>query len=137
MKLYRYLSEQELFHILANENDDIGGFFYGINRPRRINSHEYKKNVKYLHFYFDKKEIERIVKLKYHSDSVCYICEFEIPFYVIFPYIGYGRYDSCGYNNPYDTVYEVAFPSKKMKRKYLISYEKDKNTEDFEYELNI
>ena len=57
-------------------------------------------------------------------DSTCKL----IPFYVIFSHIGIGRYDCQGYNIPYETVYEVALPAKKMKSKYLKGFEKDKNS---------
>ncbi len=128
MKLYRYLSEEELEHIKANEIDKIGSVYNDKKSYKRINTHNYKKDVKYLHFYFDKREISRIEKLGFQGSKICYICEFEIPFYVIFSHIGTGRYDCQGYAVPYETVYEVALPAKKMKSKYLKSFEKDKNS---------
>lgn len=128
MKLYRYLTEQELKHIIANETDMIGSVYSDKENYKRVNSHNYKKDVKYLHFYFAKKEISRINRLGFKGSSVCYVCEFEIPFYVIFPYIGIGKYDGYSYDNPLDKVYEVALPAKKMKQKYLVNYEIDKNS---------
>jgi len=129
MKLYRYLSEDELKKLLANDLDNIGSFYDDKEQYERVNTHNYKKGVKYLHFYFDKKEISRIEYLNFKRNSVYYYCEFNIPFYVIFRYIGIGRYDGRGYQNPLDSVYEVAMPANKMKRKYLINYEKNKNSE--------
>ena len=124
MKLYRYLSEKELQHIMTNEIDKIGSF-YDSNEYKDINTHKYKKGVKYLHFYFDKKEISKVRSLALQGRSVCYICEFEIPFYKIFNHIGIGKYYGNGYNGTNDKVYEVALPAHKMKREYLTSHEKD------------
>ena len=127
MKLYRYLSEQELNFILTGELDKIGSF-YNRNDYKRVSNHKYKKDTKYLHFYFDKKEISRISHLGFQAGNVCYVGEFEIPFYLIFSHIGVGKYDGHGFDLPYDEVYEVALPAKLMKTKYLVSYEKDKNS---------
>jgi len=127
MKLYRYLTEEELNDIKANNIENIGSF-YNSKNYKKINTHHYKKDVRYLHFYFDKKEIARIDSLGFKGSSVCYICEFEIPFYVIFKYIGIGYYESHGYQIDTDSVFEVALPVKKFKQKYLTSYEKDKNS---------
>jgi len=128
MKLYRYLSEEELNYIKANEIDKIGSIY---NDPeyKRVSTHKYKQDVKYIHFYFSEKEISRIRSLGFQGRNVCYVCEFEIPFYVIFPYIGIGKYDGHGYKTYLDTVYEVALPAKKMKAKYLKSYTKDESSE--------
>lgn len=133
MKLYRYLTEEELENIKANELDKIG-FIYDDKKYKKVNTHRYKSGIKYLHFYFDKKEISRIDSLGFKGDSECYVCEFEIPFYVIFPYIGIGKYDGHGYKYLTDMIYEVALPSNKMKQKYLIGCEKYKKYEAIDYE---
>jgi len=122
------MSEDELKHMLAGEIDKIGFFYNDKKYFRSVNNHNYKKDTKYLHFYFDKKEIERVKLLKLKGNAVCYVGEFEMPFYVIFPYIGVGKYETRGYTVPHDSVYEVALPAIKFKPKYLVGYEKDKNS---------
>ena len=124
MKLYRYLSKEELENLLAGKIEQIG-HFYEAKNYKRVNTHKYKKGIKYLHFYFDEKEISRIKDADFHKSANYYICEFEIPFYVIFPHIGVGRYDGVGYEVPLDSVFEVALPAQKMKVKYLKDYKKD------------
>ena len=99
MKLYRYLSKEELEKIQAGEIEKIGFFYNDRQKFKRVNSHRYKKDVKYLHFYFDKKEISRIKSASFKSRDICYVCEFNIPFYVILPYIGIGVYESKGYGH--------------------------------------
>lgn len=128
MKLYRYLSEEELEKIQAGEIEKIGFFYNDRKKFKRVNNHRYKQNIKYLHFYFDKKEISRIKFARFKGGDVCYVCEFNIPFYVILPYIGIGIYESSGYDVPFERVFEVALPARKMKQKYLINSEKDVNS---------
>lgn len=132
MKLYRYLSERELEFIKANDVHKIGSV-YNDKKYKDVNSHKYKNDVKYLHFYFSEKEISRVKSLGFQGNNICYVCEFEIPFYVIFPYIGVGKYSGHGYKSYLDTVYEVALPAQKMKAKYLKKYEKDKSSEPIDF----
>lgn len=124
MKLYRYLPKEELDNLTSGNIDKIG-HFYSVEDYKRVNNHKYKKGVKYLHFYFAEKEISRINHFSFHQADSYYVCEFEIPFYVIFPHIGIGIYDGRGYDNPLDLVYEVALPTEKMKTKYLRNYKLD------------
>ena len=125
MKVYRYLSEEELKFIQSGEVDKIGSFYVNDENFKRINTHKYKKGVKYLHFFFKKEDIKRVQNLDFRKMSNYYICEFNIPFLALLPYIGKGHYDSRGYKTDLDSVYEIAMPATKMKQKYLKSYEID------------
>ncbi len=132
MKLYRYLSKEELEQLLNMEYSMIGT--ENVNKPYyRYNSHRYKENVKYLHFYFDEKEISRIKKMSFHKKAEYYICEFEIPFYVIFSHIGVGYYANKKGEKKTDYVYEVALPTYKMRPKFLKSFRS--LTEEKKHEL--
>ena len=81
-----------------------------------------------MHFYFNKKNIKRIKAEKFLGASLFYVCEFNVPLYVILPHIGYGIYEGRGYITPYDKIYEAAIPTSKMKTKYFISSELDEDS---------
>ena len=125
MKLVRYLSENELMAFKNGDISNIGCEYVDRKSFKRVNSHKYKKGVKYLHFFFNMKNIKLVRLANFLKQDNYYICEFDIPLLVILPYIGKGRYEDSGYKYDSAEVYEVALPAKKMKLEYLISYEKD------------
>ena len=110
MKVYRYISEEELMNIYNGQVDELGNEF---NRKdyKRQNNHRYKPNTKYLHFFKDKSSIELIRREVLHKDKdgVYYFCSFDIPATILFKYGGKGHYDGS-YKVPYRTVREYAIP---------------------------
>jgi len=129
MKVYRYLSEYELKYIQSDDVDNIGST-YNDDVYKRINTHRYKEGVKYLHFYKNKEDISYIKKCDYLPSGRYYICEFDIPFYILFTGYGKGFYGSFGKIDYTATEYKV--PSHLMKSKYLKSYKLDE-----EYKFSV
>ena len=112
MIVYRYLGARELKEILAGHNETIGKTF---SRKffRRSNSHKYKDGVRYLHFFQNKDDIEKI-KFE-HSDASIqfYICEFDIPKKLLKK--GTGRYDNKrGYEHFVEKTKEYILPAKDL-----------------------
>ena len=127
MKVYRYLSQPELDAILSNDTSSIGKDYERNDDYKRINSHRYKQGIKYLHFFKNKDDCRRIKSLHEGKPVEFYFAEFDIPFTVLIPHIGYGRYDARGYRVDIETVTEFAIPVSKFKPKYLTGYEIDQS----------
>ncbi|MBE5746000.1 MAG: hypothetical protein E7359_01795 [Clostridiales bacterium] len=125
MLVYRYLSEEELKSILANDKSNIGREFF-TTECKQFNSHKYKKGVKYLHFFKNKKDIKHIKPMKANSNKTYYICEFDIPFLKLLPHIGYGVYAGHGYDEYNKSVCEFIISVDKFDTKWLKNFEKDK-----------
>lgn len=127
MKVYRYLSQVELDYILEG-NIELIGTEYDNDIFKDINSHRYKKGVKYLHFYKNKKDIRHIQRMNKATTRLdYYICEFDIPLLVIMQGWGYGKYNSYRRSVPFEQVVEFKMPATKLKPDYLKSYTLDEN----------
>ena len=122
MKVYRYLSQWELCAILTG-NMSIVGHKYNNDAFKDVNSHRYKKNEKYLHFFADKKDMRLIKKVDFLRDADYYECEFDIPWYVLIKGMGLGYYEGSGYNDEIAVEYKV--PTRYLKKEYLVSYTLD------------
>lgn len=141
MKMYRYLTEEELNNILNNEIDKIG-YEYIANNFTIINSHKYKEGEKYLHFYKNKTDIKHAQRLHRKDPNDYYICEFTIPTLTAIKYRGYGLYEDSGWDNDTSKVIEYCIPSTQIKQEYLASYELDKNHDHVDaghwnYDINM
>lgn len=124
MKVYRYLSENELNYIQSDDVDNIGST-YNDGAFKRVNTHKYREGVKYLHFYKNKEDIRHVQSSDFLPSGKYYICEFDIPFYILMFGYGqgyYGKYGRCDYS-----VTEFKIPSSLMKSKYLKNFELDKS----------
>ncbi len=128
MKVYRYLSESELNHILAGEIDDIGNQFTN-HKKDEINTHKYIEGVKYLHFFKRKEDTEKMQLLYRKHIRPFYFCEFEIPKKTLLFHAGVGYYSASGYDLDYVAAREYAIPTSKFKKEYLVKYEMDKGIE--------
>ena len=128
MKVYRYLSEDELEHILAGDIENIGNKFTN-HKKDEINTHKYVEGVKYLHFFKKKEDTERMQLLYRRHIRPFYFCEFEIPKRTLFLHAGIGYYSPTGYDLDYIAAREFALPTSKFKKEYLVKYEKDNGIE--------
>lgn len=132
MKVYRYLGARELGEILAGNNNEIGSFF-----SRKVfrwsNSHRYKKDVKYLHFFQKKEDIEKIKMLRQKIDADFYVCEFDIPKKMMKK--GIGRYNNArGYEHYVEKAVEYIVPSQEFDCGWLQGSELDQDHKTTETE---
>ena len=116
MKVYRYLSQKELDKIL------IGNTCYF----SRVNTHNYNKDIKYLHFYKNPKHLRFARELHNKDYSDYYFCEFNIPAIHLIKHAGHGTYDTGGYDCDRIKVLEFALPVEKFNANYLKTYTLDK-----------
>lgn len=122
MRVYRYLSKTELDAILEGRIEDIGQFYTRHNH-QEINTHHYKDNVRYLHFFKNKDNIKYIKRVDFLPFDDYYIGEFNIPALQLIQSVGFGYYAESGYKyGDVSKVMEFALPVDKMKREYLINY---------------
>lgn len=122
MKVYRYLSEEELAHILKNETDKIGAEYN--NSKLTCNNHRYRQGVKYLHFFKHKDSI-KYLKMQMKFIRPYYICEFNIPLRVLAKGVGKGYYDIGGMEYIIISQREFIVPAKDLKKEWLIGYKQD------------
>ena len=124
MKLYRFLCEKELKLILEGDVSQLGGRFDGLGFS---NTHRYKKNERYLHFYFNKADCDYIRKVHENEagSTINYVVEFNVPLKKIIGHIGRGFYHSNqDWFNSIDTIYELALPTTIFDPTWLVGYEK-------------
>lgn len=124
MKVYRYVSQDELNLMLKEDNQNLGNFFRRkfFNRP---NDHKYKKGEKYLHF-FENLDDLFLIQVEYKNvPQNFYICEFDIPSNLLLK--GHGYYlNPHGYDDHPIKVKEYILPSKKFSCLWLKQYNLDK-----------
>ena len=116
MRVYRYLDENEFKHIVQGDTENIGSFFAN----QSANTHRYKENVRYLHFFKNLNDFQYIQNLK--ESTKMYLCEFDIPLKILFTHFGIGYYVPSGYDCDYNSIYEFAIPSKLFNSSFLRSY---------------
>ena len=121
MKVYRYMCKEELEAILNCDIDKIGR----TQKNDKFNNHHYKKDIKYLHFFKNLKDIEKIKKINKHSDKQFYIGTFNIPLRFLLQGMGVGYYPTRGYDADYVTAREFIVPVEKFKPNYLVEYIRD------------
>ena len=125
MKVYRYLSQTELDAFLSKDISSIGCEYDKNDGYKRINNHRYKDGVKYLHFFKDKEDCQRVRTLHEGKPVEFYIAEFDIPITVLALHLGQGRYNTRGFSEDIESVREFAIPASKIKARYLLSYTRD------------
>lgn len=121
MKVYRYMCEEELEAMLNGEMDKIGR----LQKNDKTNNHHYKKGVRYLHFFKNLQDIDKIKIINKHSDKVFYIGTFNIPLRFLLQGVGVGYYPVRGYDADYITAREYIMPVEKFQPKYLVEYTRD------------
>lgn len=125
MIVYRYSSPTELNNIINCKLDCVGSCF----ERSDVNTHRYKKNIKYLHFFKDLKAISEIKKVR--QDNVYYICKYDIPIITLMLGRGYGYYEGRGYKYDNSTIKEYIVPVDKFSPKWLVDYERYERDIDF------
>lgn len=124
MIVYRLLCEEELETILQQRTEFIGSHF----ARRNGNTHKYKRNERYMHFFFKRENCEyvRKIQLKDSDGEQNFIAKFNIPLKRIIGHIGKGFYESKrgGYDIDYDVCYELALPVSVFRPEWLKGYEK-------------
>lgn len=120
MRVYRYLSKNELNALLAGDFDKVGQV-YNKNEMSRINSHKYKESVRYLHFFKNEDDIAYVRNAGFLPYGDYYVCTFDIPLFILLFGIGEGYY---GYNGALKAT-EFIVPADLMKTKYLRDFKLD------------
>lgn len=121
MKVYRYLGARELEEILAGNTDTIGKTF-SKKAFRLSNSHRYKEGVRYLHFFQNIKDIEKIKFEHQNARGKFYVCTFDIPKKLMKK--GVGRYtNQRGYDFFVEKAKEYILPANDLDCKFLCSYQ--------------
>lgn len=124
MKVYRYLCEAELNKILNGDMERVGTIYGNQNAS---NTHNYKPNTPYMHFFAKLTDLEKIRDLKAFEPQNFYIALFDIPVTKLLLHTGKGFYPTSGYDVDYDSVREFAVPSSDVKAEHLKFYMKDEN----------
>lgn len=137
MRVYRYLSEDELNNMKDGNVSDLGrdGGFIKIAQRKykmKLNTHRYAIGEKYLHFFKSLSDIEYIRQERRNYTGNFYFAEFEIPPLVLFFAAGKGFYTSLhGYDNFTDSVSEFAIKSKHFNPDWLVGYTLDHDKKSF------
>ena len=134
MKVYRYLTEEEFNKFKDGDLSEVGSF-YDKQTFKGKNTHRYKEKIRYLHFYKNKNDIEKVQKLHNKNIEDYYICTFDMPSILLIGYMGYGYYDGKGYDCDHEKVVEFAIPTDKIRCEYLISHEFDQTHHDKHNEI--
>lgn len=125
MKVIRLCKGQEIKQILETHSFSGAGLSSVINP--KLNTHLYKRNEFYLHFFT---KLENIFYLNVQKG--CFICTYDMPNELLEQYQGIGYYlDFIFYRNLVEVV-EYAVESKKMNFDYLEKVEVLKVDLDYE-----
>ncbi len=126
MKVYRYLSEDELNHMLSGRINRLGSNF---SSEYSANTHKYKRGVRYLHFFLKKDSIKYIQELHDASFQDYYTATFNIPMLTLMRFRGKGRYQKCRIfiNSEIVQPIEFAIPVDEFDVKYLVDYKLDED----------
>ena len=100
MKVYRYLSEEELNLIKQGSVESLGNTF-DKKSYKRQNNHRYQSGVRYIHFYKNIESMEHIRRehMKEMKKGIrFYFCSFNVPNVILALHRGKGHYDGNGYD---------------------------------------
>lgn len=127
MIVYRYLSNEELKCFMGGRIDKLGTI-YNSNNPN--NTHKYKKNIRYLHFFKHLRDFPLIQKFA-KSQEGKFICKFDIPLRTLITRKGTGAYQSLKGGYDYDSEYvkEFAVEVNKMRPEYLVDFIFDEHSD--------
>lgn len=123
MKVYRYLDKNELNKILNGEVSTLGSYFS--SQKTKFNSHHYKDDEKYIHFYKDITGMLEIREIYRNRAEKFYFCAFEIPFTKLIFHKGKGYYSPHGYDIQIETQTEFALPISDFKTEWLSGFVAD------------
>lgn len=120
MRVYRYLSHEELKNILRNNVDNIGSYFS--NGKPKANTHHYNSSERYIHFYKNAESMQDIRSIYRSYDNDFYFCSFEIPNSILFIYKGKGYYPAHGFQEDVCTLTEYAIPVSIFKSEWISGF---------------
>ena len=129
MLLYRLCKEEEIIKILKTERITAVGKY--CHNTHKLNTHIYKKDKKYLHFFEEEYEI-----INLNPQIGKYICTYDIPKDIINDYQGFGYYRSIFDFESLNKVKEYAIPTELISFINLIKIEKIKAYLDLENYLD-
>ena len=125
MLVYRICGIEEINNILSDKNFNNVGKKCSIRR--NINTHLYKEDKKYLHFF---KEFSSIFYFNVDNDK--YICVYDIPFYLLDKSKGFGFYPDLFEFKCIKSIREYAVEIDELKFNNLIKVFKVKGNIDIE-----
>lgn len=120
MRVYRYLSHEELKNILRNNVENIGSYFS--NGKPKANTHHYNPNERYIHFYKSAADMQDIRAIYRNYDNDFYFCSFEIPNSILFIRKGKGFYPAHGFQEDVCTLTEYAIPVSIFKSEWISGF---------------
>lgn len=125
MKVFRICNEYEVATILSEKSLANVGKYSQINKI--ANTHNYKKNVKYMHFF------QNYLDVFYLDEAnICYVCTYDIPEEILNKYEGIGYYLDRDNYTEMESVKEYAVPSNLLDFRYLQQIDKICDTVLFE-----
>jgi len=114
MIVYRVCREDEYNQIFGNSDFSNIGNYFDDQETKKINTHKYKENTRYLHFFLNLKEGVQYLLI----NEGTYICKYDIPDEILKQCEGFGYYVDM--NNYYrQEMIEYAIESKRIKFDYL------------------
>ena len=93
--------------------------------PVRKNSHKYKNDEKYLHFFKRPQAMQMIKYLYKNIEGNFYFCTFNIPITQLILHHGQGYYPTSGYEEDVHTESEFAIHVDKFNPDWLTEYTLD------------
>lgn len=112
------------------ENKHVVGAFYKNNIVE--NTHDYKKNVAYLHFFKNLEDASSVLSIL--SPEADILCKFSYDKYLLKNFEGKGTYFYNGLKeNGLVKAIEYAIPSKLISKDNLVEYMEVKNTDQAKY----
>ena len=125
MLVYRLCQEKEINEIMDNKSFDNVGRHYTVNN--RVNTHNYRDDKKYLHFFKDRDSI-----FYCSTSSGNYICTYDIPNDVLLEGKGIGHFlDRISFKHLQDAE-EYAIITDNLSFDYLEKVELIKESMDVE-----
>ena len=129
MLIYRLCKEEEMLKILEAETITAVGRY--CHNTRKLNTHVYKRDKKYLHFFLDEYEI-----INLNPKEGKYICTYDIPKDIVNEYLGYGYYRSIFDLDTLIKIPECAIPTELIRFSNLLKIERIKEYIDIESYLD-
>lgn len=114
MIIYRVCKEEEYYQLLHDKSFSNIGYYFNNDATKTINTHNYKENTRYLHFFNNLNTSVSYLNI----EKGMYICKYDIPEDILKEAEGLGYYiDILNYNH--NEVIEYAIESSKIKFDYL------------------
>jgi len=114
MIVYRVCKHEEYNQIFSNENFNNIGNYFDNEETSTMNTHKYKENTRYLHFFLDL--ITSISYLAILEET--YVCKYDIPDEILNQYKGVGYYIDMHNYHSHEAI-EYAIESNQIKFDYL------------------